>query len=528
MFYKKKANSILEKYQHLKEEHFSFDRIVSFCKSTDKSSCRQVISENTCRDLDFDELFMLIDRTCSKVGQQYLYHNLRTIPNCNDRFLRSESIIDFLSKNPEIKEKVVIELSKLNNSSAYYLQSLIYGKHLEKPKWFWGVKILLVLSILSIALIFYKPIFFLLFLTVTIINVVLHFWNKNNITQYSNAIPQLIILHKVANQLHHLGIPTGNEKQLKKGLEAVKKIRSKASVFKMEAQLNSDLGQVADSFVEMIKMIFLIEPIMLFKVLDELEDKKEDILTLFTTVGKIDTAISIDSFRKSLRYYSIPVFTDPEKSIYCKEIYHPLLSEPVANSLDISDSKSILISGSNMSGKTTFIRTIGINCILAQTINTVLAKEMVMPKMDVYSAIRISDDLLDEKSYYMEEVLTIKEMIRMSENEQQGLFLLDELFKGTNTTERIAAGKAVLSYLNQNNNMVFASTHDLELTDHLSDSFNFYHFTEIIEHDALSFDYQLKDGKLIHTNAIRILEINEYPKQIIKEARELTKGRGNA
>ena len=105
---------------------------------------------------------------------------------------------------------------------------------------------------------------------------------------------------------------------------------------------------------------------------------------------------------------------------------------------------------------------------------------MSIPKTRIYSAIRISDDFINDKSYYFEEVLTIKEMIEKSNENKSNLFLLDEIFKGTNTIERISAGKAVLSSLS-NNNIVFVSTHDIELADLLKSEYELYHFSEIVD-----------------------------------------------
>ncbi len=143
--------------------------------------------------------------------------------------------------------------------------------------------------------------------------------------------------------------------------------------------------------------------------------------------------------------------------------------------------------------------------------------------MKVFSAVRISDDLMNDKSYYFEEVLTIKSMIDESEKEIPSLFLLDEIFKGTNTIERISAGKAVLSSLNKNNNIVFVSTHDIELADLLKNEFDLYHFSEKVNNKTVDFDYKLKDGKLTNRNAIRILQINNYPENIIEEAYKISK-----
>ena len=130
---------------------------------------------------------------------------------------------------------------------------------------------------------------------------------------------------------------------------------------------------------------------------------------------------------------------------------------------------------------------------------------------------------MNDKSYYFEEVLTIKEMIIESKKEDANLFLLDEIYKGTNTVERISAGKAVLSYLSSANNIVFVSTHDIELADLLKDEYELYHFSEIVVSKTVDFDYRLKNGKLKNRNAIKILQINDYPQGIIEEAFELSK-----
>lgn len=202
-------------------------------------------------------------------------------------------------------------------------------------------------------------------------------------------------------------------------------------------------------------------------------------------------------------------------------IYHPMIPGFVANSLE-NNKRSILLTGSNMSGKTTFIRTLGINILLSQTIGLAFARAFTLSRLRVHSAISILDNLFDDKSYYFEEVLTIKEMLVESKAESGNLFLLDELFRGTNTLERIAAGKAVLEYLNGDDNLVVVSTHDLELADYLQDSFGLYHFAETIENDQITFDYKLKPGNLETTNAIRILGINDYPNGVVTEALRLS------
>ena len=102
------------------------------------------------------------------------------------------------------------------------------------------------------------------------------------------------------------------------------------------------------------------------------------------------------------------------------------------------------------------------------------------------------------------------------------LFLLDELFRGTNTKERIAISKAVLSWLVKSDNLVFVSTHDLELADMLENEYELYYFSESVKDGILSFDYKLKRGVATEHNAIKILEICDYPASLVSEAHSIT------
>ena len=303
-------------------------------------------------------------------------------------------------------------------------------------------------------------------------------------------------------------------------LETVESQKKRLSIFRFENRGDADLLSLILLFLEHIRIFFLLEPLIAFKVLKFLDERRNAIHDLFMYVGKVDSAISVLSLREEAPYFCKPAILE-HFGLAFNSIYHPLIPECVPNSLIVGE-KSVLLTGSNMSGKTTFIRTVAINTLLAQTINTCFAKEFSLLPMKIFSAIRISDDLLNDKSYYFEEVLTIKEMVNESDS-PSNLFLLDELFKGTNTIERIAAGKAVLSFLASKKNIVFVSTHDIELTDLLQDSYDLYHFTELIKDEMIYFDYKLKQGKLTTRNAIRILELNDYPKDVIINAKEVTK-----
>lgn len=519
---KNRINYLLNSFGAVKDASYGFDLIEKYFRKTDNSKTFQILSDKTCNDLDFQELFMFVDRTNSKVGEQYLYNKLRTIPGTAGCVNHDEQLIELFSENPDFRVAIQQQLIKLNTNDTYFIISLFQDEHIKPPKWYSIVPVMSMLSIISLLLIHFYPPIFLFLCAVFAINSGIHYWNKRNLFQYLGSIPQLLVLNDVASELFKNDSLKSVNPELPESIKIIDKLRSRMSFFKLDAKLEGDLNMIFWAFLEFIKTLFLLEPLLLFGVLKQLDTKRKEVEDAFIYVGHIDSLVSIASLRQGLDKYCLPKITDNQKTIIAKEAYHPLMANCVENSIDVNQ-KSILLTGSNMSGKTSFIRTIGINSITALTLNTCFADYFELPRMKIFSAIRISDDLINDKSYYFEEVLTIKEMITESEKGKANLFLLDEIYKGTNTIERIAAGKAVLSSMAKGDNIVFVSTHDIELADLLKDEYELYHFSERVEDHSVDFDYKLKDGKLKNRNAIRILEINNYPDSVIQEAIELSK-----
>jgi DNA mismatch repair ATPase MutS len=163
---------------------------------------------------------------------------------------------------------------------------------------------------------------------------------------------------------------------------------------------------------------------------------------------------------------------------------------------------------------------VGINVILAQTLNFCLAERAVMPRVLVRSAIRREDDLNSGQSYFFAEIQQILEFTRTEETGQRHLFLIDEIFRGTNTIERVAASTAVLHHLGRHQ-FVLATTHDVELQELLADTFDMYHFSDRVAESTYSFDYKIHPGPAQSRNAIKLLELSGYPASIIHEAESL-------
>tara|TARA_R110001592_G_scaffold89265_3_gene262662 strand:+ start:6154 stop:7803 length:1650 start_codon:yes stop_codon:yes gene_type:complete len=488
-----------------------------FENNVHKNKAFHLISEKCKIDLDLEAVFKLLDRTSSKIGQQYLYFKLRTIGTI-ENLLSFNSLINVFEKNESLRLHCQLLLSKLNSNESYYLEELINGKQLQKPKNIWVVKSLTISVILILVLGFIYPIIFLLLIPILTVNMVFHYKNKDNVNYYLQGVSQLSKSLKVGEKLAKFFEIKEHYKEFP-FLKRIRAIKFKTEFVSFEKNINNEYLFVVWFFVEVIKTLFNIEYLVFFSFVDSLEKEKKNIEQLFLFIGEIDVAISTASVKAGNHQICTPHFTN-KKEIILKGMHHPLIDNCVVNDVTLID-KSMLLTGSNMSGKTTFIRAVALNSVLAQTLHICFAEEYSAPFFRVFSSIRITDDVLDNTSYYLEEVLTVKELVEASKNTEPCLFVLDEIFKGTNTIERISGGKAILSYLNQKNHIVLVSTHDIELTELLEkEKYELFHFREQIENDKLFFDHKLKKGKLKTRNALKILELYKYPAEIILEARK--------
>nr|WP_300663262.1 hypothetical protein [uncultured Acetatifactor sp.] len=219
---------------------------------------------------------------------------------------------------------------------------------------------------------------------------------------------------------------------------------------------------------------------------------------------------------KKGRGWCVPEFHAGE-GMQVEEGYHPLLSKPVKNG--IAAKRGVLLTGSNASGKSTFLKTVALNGILAQTIHTCTADRYRAPFYQVYSSMTLRDDLDSGESYYIVEIKALKRILdAASAGKGQILCFVDEVLRGTNTVERIAASTQILKSLGSSGILCFAATHDIELTELLQDDFDNYHFEEDVREGDVFFNYKLKGGKATTRNAIKLLELMGYDKDVIKKA----------
>ena len=201
-------------------------------------------------------------------------------------------------------------------------------------------------------------------------------------------------------------------------------------------------------------------------------------------------------------------------------MYHPLLAEPVKNS--IYTAKGVLVTGSNASGKSTFLRGMALNALLAQTVHTCTAEGYIAPMYRIFTSMSLRDDLESGESYYMVEIRALKRILdEAARDGSPVLCCVDEVLRGTNTVERIAASAQILKSLQAPKVLCIAATHDIELAELLKGYYGNYHFEEKIEGEDIFFPYRLLSGKAQTRNAIRLLGIMGYEERIIRAAEEM-------
>ena len=233
----------------------------------------------------------------------------------------------------------------------------------------------------------------------------------------------------------------------------------------------------------------------------------------FENLGQVEVLLSlavIGHVRKT-GWGEIDNSLEGECHLSCEDIYHPLITPDKVQENSVKLQSGItVITGSNMSGKTTFLRTIAMNLALTYMGAPICGKSLSANYMRMFTSMRITDDVAHGISTFYAEILRIKTMAEYRKTGQPMLCLIDEIFKGTNSSDRIVGAKEVLTGLSGEKCITLVSTHDFELCS-IADKENNpavnYHFEEYYEGDELKFDYKIKSGRCTTTNARAILRM---------------------
>jgi hypothetical protein len=483
----------------------NWERDVERIAAYHRERTENAIDERTWSDLDLDDVVAKLDTTRSGVGQQILYHVVRTPRFDVERLHAREAAI---GRAVEKREALTRELTKLSALDLYDLHQLFDGELPPRPPSVAIFPAISVASLLAVIATFIVPQALFALMALALVSFTIHFTYRRKIWPF---IQPVTVLKRLLDCGERIARITGDV-QLRDDARDLAPLRQSTRWLVLE-QMQSAAGGLADILYGYLNMFLLLDVNAFVFSLETIRARRVELQRLFTSVGMWDAMLAVADFRNE--HTIVPTFIDAPREAHFTRIAHPLIDGAIPNDLDLRG-RSILVTGSNMSGKTTFLRTIGVNAVLAQTIHTVVAREYRAPLLHVRTSIGKSDSLMEGRSYYLREVDDIRALVEASSSSEPHLFIVDELFRGTNTRERIAAGSAVLRHLNRH--LTLASTHDLELIDLLEGEYEFHHFRESIRDGDLTFDYTLHDGPSSTRNAIAILELRRFPRSVIEEA----------
>jgi DNA mismatch repair ATPase MutS len=479
------------------------------------------LTHQTLKDIDIENLFALLDRTLTAIGQQLLYNKIIFPGNSLQELKKNDENSDYFKREPTKREAVQIILYKLEKNGTGGIADLLSIKKSGIDKNLRLYKLLTGIAVAGLIAAAFFPVLLIYLIPIFGVNIMIQYVFKyRNESQYQ-SVGEIYGLIKAAEKLQKTDT-------IIDGAHIPQHLKSLNPFVKNYGLLNfgipgDDLTKALFYILELVKACFLLELHLLNKSYSQIINQRESIKKLFEYIGEFDLAISMASLKSDPGFVTCtPELVSENKILKFTNAIHPLIENCVPNSLTL-EQKSAFITGSNMSGKSTFLRTILINSILSQTIYLCFAETFTSSFLKPFSSITIEDDLFEGSSYFFTEVEIVKAMTEQAFLSPNHLFVIDETFKGTNTLERISLAKAVLEFLNDNENIVIASSHDLELIELISKNFELFYFTETIKDNYLKFDHTVKPGFLKTTNAIKIVEIEDYPKAIIDEAYKITR-----
>lgn len=484
-----------------------------FIKNLKYEENRHYIDDQTWSDLEMDKVFRNLDMTLTTSGEQRLYELLRYPEMDKKLLLHRNEIIDFFQNNKESRDHIREILARMGRQNSGEILDLLYSTekiNFNKKKIYDLFSTLAIAAAISIVFLGMQGVFMLIM--ISIINMYLHHNLNKEIQGSVKAITYLSSIAKASFKLCDMedGV-----------LEDYKKIlKENSAVADVILKNSSMVGRIEglDFIGDYINSVFLMQGRAYYKIMGNISNSLEEIKNIYSVLGEIDAFISVAMYRENSKLFSVPEFVKGSKTITAVNAVNPLIEDGVPNPIHIGP-KGIILTGSNMSGKSTYLRTVGVNVLMAQTLCTVMADKYQGDFFKIMTSISPKDDIEQGKSYYLGEAEAVRRILMSVEEEIPVLCIIDEIFRGTNPIERIRASAEILNYLMEHNAIALVATHDLELTEIVKKYYNSYYFSELVsEEDGLDFDYTIKEGVSNTRNAIKLLKYLGYPDTIITNA----------
>lgn len=518
---KKLRSRLLREWGKLDQSEYTPEKLDAISAFYYSHVAQGDIDDITWNDLEMNLVYQQVNHTQSAMGQEYLYRLLRKPELSREELEERERLIVFFQEREQERLEVQIKLATIGKMGKYSVYTYLSNvRQLKEENSFFHIMQMLALFV-SGGLCFVWPAqVALIFICVAVYNMLTYYRRKAEMEQYYQLFAYIVKTVHFAKDVAALNIP-----ELENYFVLLREKARKFDKFCRGSSLvvgGNMQGDLLDALMDYVRLLTHIDIIKFQSMSREVVHLENELMEMYETIGFLDSMISVASYRELMGQYCIPELeyqgsSSQKLQLSAVELYHPLVSDPVKNTIHAE--RSILLTGSNASGKSTFIKTVAINAILAQTIHTVLADQYSANYFRLYSSMALRDDIMSSESYYIVEIKSLKRIVDEAAKEGPPvLCFIDEVLRGTNTVERIASSSQILAMLAQSHAMCFAATHDIELTGMLEAMYDNYHFEEQVEGDDVIFDYRLRQGKAMTRNAIKLLGMIGYREDIIEKA----------
>ncbi len=466
------------------------------------------LDEATIEDLELADVVHGIDRTVSPTGAQQLWRMVAAPALRIDVIAGRERALAMLAADPSARAQLRKVLAGAADPDTAYVPLLLWSETPAPLLPGWGSQVMAGALLACIAGVFVWPVLILPAMLLFVANVVLDDRGNVHLAQHARALQMFGRVLAVAERVvrEQLG-PPDVRAAIAAELPALGPLRKKLAMLSVNDPL--DISGVVSAGFQM-------RLIAMASCLDLLKKHREPMRRLHRLVGELDALQAIATWRAERTDVSIPELDEGDDvGLEVDDLRHPGIPGAVGNSIDLGG-QSLVVTGSNMSGKSTFLRTLAVNAVLAQSIHTVCGTWRGSI-VRVHAAMRAVDATGEGLSTYAAEVATVGTLVAAAEPSAPSppaLMVLDEPFRGTNPMVRVPIVVAVLEYLARDN-IVIAATHDLDVAKRLSEVFERGCFRELDDEDGTTFDFRLRPGMAVTTNAVALLRRAGYPAAIL-------------
>ncbi|WP_347159630.1 MutS-related protein [Pontibacter chitinilyticus] len=473
-------------------------------------------------DLDIfgaNSLFQLLNRAVSSIGRQRLASWLQQAATPATIQQRQEALQE-LTQHMEWTQVFLVLPRYYKQTAAPATEFITWMRqhtdfYLRHP----FMKVLVwVLPVLTLAAIVawgygvsgYVPSFFLL------VQYLLGYkYNAEREAYYEKSIGMYEAVRSYSRQLQHLEQHTFSSPLLQQLQAALLTGDGKASaaVTRLSSIIDYFSWRLSTLMSFFLNTIFMWDFIWMFRLEQWRQKHLEQLEKAVEVLAETEALASMACFRHANPGFAMPQLSEQSFTFKAQALAHPLIFSvaPVTNSFGMAGmGQTIVITGSNMSGKTTFLRTIGINMVLALMGAPACAEKLILAPAQVYTAMRTVDNLAENTSSFYAELKRLRVLLELTEQGQPVFYLLDEILKGTNSRDRHHGAMALIRQLHKRNAAGLISTHDLELgamEQELLGSVHNYSFNSDIVGNEIRFDYKLRRGICRSFNASKLMEL---------------------